>query len=82
MSKYHNMEVRTNMLFLQVLCRSFNKKYTVYEQKSIVVIKEKAKYFIPTRKNDRIIIWVIRHNLYPVFKLYFYLKHYLNKFAD
>lgn len=66
--KAYNMEVRTNLLFLQVLCRTTDKKYKEYERRSIKTIKELHHFFVPSHNNERKIVWIIVHNLFQIYK--------------
>lgn len=62
------MEVSTNLFFLEILCRSTDKKYKSATKASIELIKRHYKYFECKNAHERKMAWIVAHGLYPAYK--------------
>ena len=75
----YDMEVRTNLLFLQVLCRTADKKYKDAQKESICRIRKLRKYHHPVnasfKKLEKTVVW----GLYPLYKRLVRAKFYRTK---
>lgn len=69
-----NMVVRTNILFLQILCRTADKKYNIYKKESVKTIKKYKNSFHPKTKNEKILSKLIVHNLFFVYEIIYKIK--------
>lgn len=72
------IEIRTQMSFLGVLCRTNDKRYRKYEKNSIREVKKNYKSIDPRLLTDyeKKLSQIIYYNLYPAFKQYVLLKYY------
>ena len=74
--KMYNMEVRTNLQFLDMLCSSKDKKYKNTHKKSVEVVKELYKYHRPINEHHKKLAWIVKKGLYPLYKFAVRLKYY------
>lgn len=72
----YNMEVRTNLQFLEVLCSTKDKKYKNTHKKSVKVVKELYKYHRPINEHHKKLAWIVKNGLYPLYKFAVGLKYY------
>lgn len=72
----YNMEVRTHLQFLQVLCRTNDKKYKETHKDSVKIIRSLYKYHRPIHEHHKKLAWIVAHGLYPVYKFLVRLKYY------
>ena len=72
----YNMEVRTHLQFLQVLCRTNDKKYKDTHKESVKVVRRLRKYHKPINTHHRKLAWIVAHGLYPLYKVAVRLKYY------
>ena len=72
------IEIKTQMAFLGVLCRTKDKQYRKYEKNSIREVKKNYKSIDPRLLTDyeKKLSQIIYYNLYPAFKQYVLLKYY------
>lgn len=70
----YDMEVRTHLLFLDVLCRDRTPKYRTYAQKSIRIIRKRYFKYKPRNKHERLLATVVLAGLYPLYRYVFHLK--------
>ena len=62
------MEVSTHLFFLEVLCRTNEKKYKKYELNSIYLVKKYYSSFRSKNLHEKIISRIVKYNLYPLYK--------------
>ncbi len=72
----YNMEVRTNLQFLQVLCRTNDKKYRNTHKESVKTVRRLYRYHKPIHDHHKKLAWIVAHGLYPVYKAMVRLKYY------
>ena len=72
----HNMEVRTNLSLLQVLCSTTDKKYKEIQNKCIYTVRKLYKYHKPINAHHKKLAWIVAHGLYPLYKFAVRLKYY------
>ena len=71
-----NMMVRTNILFLEVLCRTTDKQYRMYQNQSVKIVRQLFKYHKPINKHHKKLAWIVKIGLYPVYKVAVRFKYY------
>lgn len=72
----HNMEVRTHLQFLDVLCRTTEKKYKKLQKQSIQTVQKLYQYHKPVNDHHRMLAWIVKHGLYPLYKWAVRMKYY------
>ena len=72
----YNMEVRTHLQFLQVLCRTNDKKYKNTHKDSVRIIRELYRYHKPINNHHKKLAWIVAHGFYPIYKKIIRLKYY------
>ena len=72
----HNMEVRTNLQFLDILCRTTEKKYKDLQKRSIRTVCRLYQYHKPINDHHRMLAWVVKYGLYPLYKWAVRMKYY------
>ena len=72
----YNMEVRTHLQFLDVLCRTNDKKYKDTHKESVKIIKRLYPYHKPIHSHHKILAWVVAHGMYPLYKKAVRFKYY------
>lgn len=73
----HNMEVRTGLQFLDLLCRTGDKKYKKLQSDCIKTVKKFYRYHRPVNSHHRSLARIVKCGLYPVYKIAFRLKYHL-----
>lgn len=76
MELIHNMEVRTNLQLLQLLCSTNNSRYWIIQKQCIQTVCELYSYHRPINEAHRKLAWVVKHGLYPLYKYAVHLKYY------
>lgn len=71
-----NMEVRTHILFLDVLCRNKDSKYKDIEKKCIKTIRKRCFKFQPISKHERLVMIIAIFGLYSIYKKLVCFKYY------
>ncbi len=71
--KFANLEVGTNLLFLDVLLRTSDKKYKPSQKKSIKTVRKNYKYFKPKTKHEKTMGRIVCCGLYAPAKLFYRL---------
>ena len=71
-----DMVVRTNLLFLQVLCRTTEKKYKEVEKRCVQTVRKLYAYHRPINGHHKKLAWVVAHGFYPVYKMTVRMKYY------
>lgn len=72
----YNMEVRTHLQFLEVLCRTNDKKYNDSHKESVKTVRALYKYHTPINGHHKKLAWIVAHGLYPLYKFAVRLKYY------
>lgn len=72
----YNMEVRTHLQFLQVLCRTNDKKYKALQKPSIDTVRRLYKYHKPINSHHKKLAWIVSHGLYPLYKMAVRFRYY------
>lgn len=72
----HNMEVRTNLQMLQLLCRTNDRQYRNIQQHCIQTVCELYSYHRPINEAHRKLAWMVKHRLYPLYKFAVRFKYY------
>jgi len=75
MDRVLTMEVSTHLFFLEILCRTSEKKYRKYAKKSIAFVKQNFKSFECINDHERKMAWIVSNGLYPLYKLAYKLRN-------
>lgn len=73
----YNMEVRTSLQFLDLLCRTNDKAYSETQKACIRTVKTLYRYHRPISRHHRQLAKIVKYGLYPVYKRIFRLKYHL-----
>lgn len=71
-----SMAVRTNLLFLEALCRTTDGKYRKIERECIRTVRELYAYHRPVSSHHRRLARIVRLGLYPLYKRLVRAKYY------
>jgi len=71
-----NMEVRTNLQLLDVLCRTTDRKYRKLQKQCVNTVRKLYKYHKPINSHHKMQAWVVAHGLYPLYKWAVRMKYY------
>lgn len=72
----YNMEVRTNLQFLDVLCRTADKRYRPLRRQCVRTVRTLYRYHKPINNHHKLLAWVVAHGLYPLYKWAVRLKYF------
>jgi hypothetical protein len=72
----HNMEVRTNLQFLDVLCRTVDKKYKPLEKRCVQTVRSLYRYHKPINNHHKLLARVVTYGLFPLYKWTVRMKYY------
>ena len=72
----YNMQVRTHLQFLQVLCRTNDKKYKDTHKESVKCVRKFYKYHKPINNHHKKLAWIAVYGLYPLYKFVIRLRYY------
>ena len=72
----YNMEVRTHLQFLDVLCRTNDKKYKDTHKESAKIVRKLYRYHKSINDHHRRLAWIVAHGLYPLYKALVRLKYH------
>lgn len=72
----NNMKVRSQLVFLDVLCSTNEKRYISAQKMCIKTVRELYAYHKPINKHHAELAWVVKHNLYTIYKRLVWLKYY------
>ena len=75
LEKAKDMVVRTNLIFLDVLCRSADRRYTNTQRQCVKIIKKFRKHHRPINGHYKKLEHIVVCGLYPVYKFVFRLKY-------
>jgi glycosyltransferase involved in cell wall biosynthesis len=73
----HNMEVRTNLFLLDILCNSTGKRSKELQKQCIKKVRELYVYHVPIHKHHKQLAWIVVNGLYSIYKLLIRLKNSL-----
>ena len=71
-----NMEARTHLLLLQVLCRTNDKQYKNAEKNSVKTVRKLYRYYQPINSHHKILAWIVLVGCYPLYKAVIRLKYF------
>ena len=74
--RMYNMEVRTHLQFLEVLCRTNDKKYSDTHKESVQTVRRLYQYHKPINAHHKRMAWIVAHGLYPLYKKTVRIKYY------
>lgn len=72
----YNMEVRTNLQLLDILCSTPDKKHIALQKQCVDTVRQLCKYHRPINNHHKMLAWVVAHGLYPLYKWAVCLKYY------
>ena len=72
----YNMEVRTLLYFLDILCNDKGSKNKSLQNQCIKRVRELRKYHIPINKHHKQLEWIVVLGLYPTYKILIQTKYY------
>ncbi len=72
----NNMEVRTNLQLLDLMCSCTEKKYKELQRKCVQTVRKLRSYHEPINKHHRQLAWVVSRGLYPIYKMLVRMKYY------
>lgn len=72
----NDMAVRTNLLFLQVLCRTTDIKYKAVEKQCTQMVRRLYRYHHPINDHHKKLAAIVACGLYSAYKLAVRLKYY------
>lgn len=75
-NKAYNMTVRTHLQMLDILCKTTDKKYKDLQTQCIKKVKNYYKYHKPVNKHHKILAWVVKFGMFPIYKKLVRLKYY------
>ncbi len=76
MDHCYNMEVRTHLQFLDVLCRTNDEKYKDTHKESVQTVRKLYKYHKPINDHHKKLAWIVTHGLYPIYKKIVWNKYF------
>lgn len=76
MDQARNMEARTNLQFLDVLCRTTDKRYRHLQKQCVRTVRRLYPYHRPVNGHHRTLARIVRMGLYPVYKWAVRMKYY------
>lgn len=76
MEQAYNMEVRTNLQFLDVLCSTVDNKYKTIQCQCVNTVRRLYKYHNPINKHHKMLAWIVAHGMYPLYKWAVRIKYY------
>lgn len=78
LAEAESMEVRTHLLFLDILCKDKTKKYKEIEKKSIQVVRRGFFKHRAYNRHHKIEALVVSLGMYPIYKVIFQIKYRKN----
>lgn len=72
----HNMEVRTNLFLLDVLCSTTEKKYRAIQRQCVNTVRRLYRYHRPINEHQRMQAFIVKYGLYPLYKTAVRIKYY------
>jgi hypothetical protein len=71
----HNMEVRTHLQMLDLLCSTTDQAYREVQKRCISKVRQLHKDHKPINKHHKQLEWIVVYGLYPLYKQAFRLKY-------
>lgn len=71
----YNMEVRTHLQFLQVLCRTNDKRYKDAHRESVKTVRNLYKFHKPINGHHKKLAWIVKIGFYSLYKIAIRLKY-------
>lgn len=72
----HNMEVRTNLQMLQLLCSTNDRRYRKIQKQCIQTVCARYPCHRPINEAHRKLAWMVKYGFYPIYKYAVRLKYY------
>ena len=72
----NDIMMKANIFMLFNLCKTYEKKYQEVEKECIKTVKLLKKQFTPIFSYEKKLIKIVELNLFPLYKLYSYLRFY------
>lgn len=72
----HNMELRTYLQMLDLLCRSTDRRYKDLQRRCIQKVCELRAYHKPINPHHKQLEWIVCRGLYPLYKRAVWFKYY------
>lgn len=72
----YNMEVRTILFFLDILCNDKGMKNRSLQKQCTKRVRELRKYHIPINTHHKQLEWIVSLGLYPIYKILVRMKYY------
>lgn len=72
----HNMEARTNLQMLQLLCSTNDRRYRMIQKQCIQTVCALYPCHHPINEAHRKLAWMVKYRLYPLYKFAVRLKYY------
>lgn len=72
----YNMQVRAHLQFLEVLCRTNDKKYKDAHKDSVRTVKRLRRYHKPINDHHKKLAWIVANGFYPLYKKAIRFKYY------
>lgn len=72
----HNMEVRTNLQLLDVLCRTVDRKYKPLEKQCVQTVRSLYRYHKPINDHHKLLARAVKYGFYPLYKWAVRMKYY------
>lgn len=70
-----NMDISTNLFFLEVLCRTNDPKYRQAKKNSIHRVRDNYKTYRTINQHERMMAKIVRYGMYPLFSFIWELKN-------
>ena len=71
----YNMEVRTNIQMLDLLCRTTDKKYLALQRQCVNAVRRLYRYHKPINDHHKMLARVAAYRLYPLYKMVIRLRY-------
>lgn len=71
----YNMEARTHLQFLQVLCRTSDKKYREVQKQSVRTVRKLYSYYQPINQHQKKLARIVRWRMFPAYKRLIRMKY-------
>lgn len=71
-----NMEVRTNLQLLQLLCRTNDRQYLQLQKRCVQTVRRLYRFHRPINESHRKLAGIVRLGLYPLYKFAVRLKYF------
>jgi glycosyltransferase involved in cell wall biosynthesis len=72
----NNAVVRAYLQFLQVLCRTDDKKYKDLQKQCVKMVRKLRKYHRPINSHLNRLEWIVWYGMFPVYKKLIRIKYY------